>query len=149
MNLIIIIVVLALDQLSKLWAVNRLQALGSVPVIENIFHLTYVENRGAAFGMLQNQQLFFIITTSIIIVGALVFMYKNKRMHLSLKIGLNLVVAGAIGNFIDRIRLGFVVDFFDFRVWPVFNIADCAVVVGAIVISYVILKYDSITPEER
>ncbi len=144
MSLIIILLVLALDLLTKYWAVNKLQEVGSIPVIQNIFHLTYVENRGAAFGMFQNQRLFFIIMTTIVVGGVLLFMYKNKNMHLLLKISLSLVISGAIGNFIDRIRLGYVIDFFDFRIWPVFNIADCAIVIGAILTSYMILKYDSI-----
>ncbi|WP_084280947.1 signal peptidase II [Alkaliphilus transvaalensis] len=145
---IIIISVIILDLITKYWAINQLQPVGSIPVIENIFHLTYVENRGAAFGMLQNQRLFFIIMTTAITLGVIIFILKNKNMHLLLKIGLSLVVGGAIGNLIDRIRYGYVVDLFDFRIWPVFNIADCGVVVGALLISYIILKYDSIKPEE-
>ncbi|MGV8146472.1 MAG: signal peptidase II [Alkaliphilus sp.] len=148
MNFILIIIILALDKITKLLAIEYLQPIRTLPIIEDIFHLTYLENRGAAFGILQGQRIFFLIATTVVVIAIVIFMYKFKKMHRPMKLGLNLIVAGAIGNLIDRIRFGFVVDFFDFRIWPVFNIADSAVVVGAILVSYIVLKHDHFEPKE-
>lgn len=139
MNILIIALLVALDQAVKLWALRFLASVGSIPVIRDIFHLTYVENRGAAFGVLQNKRWFFIALTVVIVSGVMYFIYKNKGMNKYLKLSLDLVVAGAIGNLIDRVRLGFVVDFLDFRIWPVFNIADICVVVGGMALAYILL----------
>ncbi|KAB3535268.1 signal peptidase II [Alkaliphilus pronyensis] len=145
---LLILLVIAVDQATKYWAINTLQYIGEIPIIQNIFHLTFVRNFGAAFGIFPNQKLFFIITKSIAIIGFSLFLYKNRKIHKALKVGILFIISGAAGNLIDRIRFGFVIDFFDFRVWPVFNIADMSVVVGAMLVSYVILRYDSITPKE-
>lgn len=139
MNILIIALLVALDQAAKLWALRFLASVGSIPVIRDIFHLTYVENRGAAFGVLQNKRWFFIVLTVVIVSGVMYFIYKNRGMNIYLKLSLDLVVAGAIGNLIDRVRLGFVVDFLDFRIWPVFNIADICVVVGGMTLAYILL----------
>ncbi|SCX86777.1 signal peptidase II [Alkaliphilus peptidifermentans] len=145
---ILILIVIALDQITKYWAINSLQYIGEIPIIQNVFHLTYVENIGAAFGILPNQRLFFIIAKLIAVIGLLIFLYKNKEMHSILRIGILFIIAGAVGNLIDRVRFGYVVDFFDFRIWPVFNIADMSIILGAILVSYIILRYDSIKPKE-
>jgi signal peptidase II len=111
----------------------------SIPVIPNIFHLTYIENPGAAFGLLANQRIFFIVITIIILIAVIYFYRQLKPGQILLKIALGMVVGGAIGNLIDRLRIGMVTDFFDFRIWPVFNIADSAIVIGMIYISYQLL----------
>jgi signal peptidase II len=111
----------------------------SIPVIPNIFHLTYIENPGAAFGLLANQRIFFIVITIIILIAVIYFYRQLKPGQILLKIALGMVVGGAIGNLIDRLRIGTVTDFFDFRIWPVFNIADSAIVIGMIYISYQLL----------
>lgn len=143
MSYIIIIAVILFDQLSKVLTLKYLAPIKDIPIIKNVFHLTYVENRGAAFGMLQNQKIFFVITT-IIILGAIYFYVRNNKPNRFMAISLSLIVGGAIGNFIDRIRLGFVVDYFNFTLinFPVFNIADSAVVIGAFLVSIYIIKYD-------
>lgn len=143
MNYIIVIAVLILDQLSKVLALKYLMPVGDIPIINNIFHLTYVENRGAAFGLFQNQKLFFIITT-LLVLGFIWFYAHHNRLNKMMIVGLSLVAGGAIGNLIDRVRLGFVVDYFNVAIinFPVFNIADSAVVVGAVLIGIFILKYD-------
>src|SRR5690554_3301778 len=111
----------------------------SIPLIPNAFHLTYIENPGAAFGLLANQRIFFVIITTVILGVILYFYYNLKGKHFLLRISLGMVVGGAIGNLIDRIRLGAVTDFFDFRIWPVFNIADSAIALGMIYIAYQLL----------
>lgn len=111
----------------------------SIPIIPNIFHLTYIENPGAAFGILANQRIFFIIITFIILAFIYYFYRQLKENQVLLKIALGMVVGGALGNLIDRWRSGTVTDFFDFQIWPIFNIADTAVVVAMLYISYKVL----------
>ena len=137
---VIIAVLIGLDQIIKYWALNSLKEVGSIPVIENIFNLTYVENRGAAFGMLQNNQTIFIIVAAIASCYGLYYLHTKKLNNWG-KIGILLIIAGAIGNLIDRVTLGFVVDYLDFHmIWSyVFNLADCFVVVGTILLCIYII----------
>ena len=130
---IIIAILVGLDQIIKYWALNYLKEIESIPVINNIFNLTYVENRGAAFGMLQNNQNIFIVVALIASCAGLYYLRTDKVNKIG-KIGILLVISGAMGNLIDRIKLGFVVDYLDFHIiWSyVFNLADCFVVVGTI-----------------
>jgi len=140
---IVILLLIGLDQLSKIWAINDLKAIGSIPIIQNVFHLTYVENRGAAFGMLENNQIIFIIVALAASIFGLYYLH-TKKINLIGKTGIILIISGAIGNAIDRLRLGFVVDYFDFRIiWEyVFNIADVFVVVGTILLCIYIIFYE-------
>ena len=137
---IIIAILIGLDQIIKYWALNSLKEVNSIPVINNIFSLTYVENRGAAFGMLQNNQSIFILVAAVASCFGLYYLHSKKVKNLG-KIGLVLVISGAIGNLIDRVRLGFVVDYLDFHIiWSyVFNLADCFVVVGTILLCLYII----------
>lgn len=147
---LIIAVLIGIDQLSKVWALNSLKEIGSIPVIENIFHLTYVENRGAAFGMLENNQFVFVLVAAVASVYGLYYL-MTKKVNLVGKSGILLIIAGAIGNAIDRVRLGFVVDYFDFRIiWEyVFNIADVFVVVGTILLCVYIIFYEEKKDEKE
>lgn len=142
--LLIITGLISIDQISKYMALNYLKDIGSIPIIENIFHLTYVENRGAAFGMLQGNQFIFIIAATLAMVVGLYYIYKYK-LSLLAKSSIVLIISGAIGNMIDRVRLGFVVDYFDFRIiWEyVFNIADVFVVIGTILLCIHIIFFDN------
>lgn len=137
---IIIAILIGLDQIIKYWALNSLKEVNSIPVINNIFNLTYVENRGAAFGMLQNNQSIFILVAAVASCFGLYYLHSKKVNNLG-KIGILLVISGAIGNLIDRVRLGFVVDYLDFHIiWSyVFNLADCFVVVGTILLCLYII----------
>ena len=137
---IIIAILIGLDQIIKYWALNSLKEVNSIPVINNIFSLTYVENRGAAFGMLQNNQSIFILVAAVASCFGLYCLHSKKVNNLG-KIGILLVISGAIGNLIDRVRLGFVVDYLDFHIiWSyVFNLADCFVVVGTILLCLYII----------
>jgi len=140
--IIIISLILVLDQLTKLIACRSLYLHQSIPVITNIFHITLVHNRGAAFGLMRNQVPLLIFTTFI----AIWLIYVNLKnspggKKLSLyRISLGLVLAGALGNLIDRVFCGYVIDFLDFRIWPVFNVADSAITVGAILLGWALLK---------
>lgn len=137
---VIVAILIGLDQIIKYWALNYLQVVESVPVINNIFNLTYVENRGAAFGMLQNNQTIFIVVAAIASCYGIYYLHTKKMNNIG-KIGIILVISGAIGNLIDRVRLGFVVDYLDFHIiWNyVFNLADCFVVVGTILLCIYII----------
>ncbi|MDI9475821.1 MAG: signal peptidase II [Natronincolaceae bacterium] len=141
MNYVLIIVILILDQLSKILALRYLAPVGSIPIIKNVFHLTYVENRGAAFGILQNQKLFFVIF-ALLVLGFIWFYAYNNRLNKVMVYGLGLVVGGVVGNLIDRVRLGFVVDYLHIMNFPVFNIADSAVTIGIVLIGIFILRHD-------
>ncbi|CEN79831.1 signal peptidase II [Paraclostridium sordellii] len=142
--ILIIIGLIAIDQISKYLAVNYLANIGSIPIIKNVFHLTYVENRGAAFGMFQNNQIIFIVVAIAACVFGLYYLYK-KDLNVLGKSAIILIISGALGNLIDRIRLGFVVDYFDFRViWDyVFNVADVFVVVGTILLCVYIIFFEN------
>lgn len=139
MEIIIVFIAIIIDQLSKYFAVKYLKPIGSFPIINNIFHFTYVENRGAAFGILQNRTLFFIVIT--VIVGT-ILIYSIVKIPGSTfyKFTLSMILGGAIGNLIDRVRLGYVVDFIDFKFFPaVFNLADSMIVVGAFLLCYILI----------
>ncbi|TRZ96380.1 signal peptidase II [bacterium] len=142
MIFILLFSILLVDQLSK-YTFNRVLYLNqSLPVIKGIFHLTLVHNRGAAFGVLKDKVPLFIITSLIAAVLIWLALSKcNKTPQDKIcRVALILILAGGIGNLIDRIALGYVVDFLDFRIWPVFNLADSAITIGAILLGYVILK---------
>lgn len=123
--------VVIIDRLTKYFFCSNLSHGRSIKVIPGIFHLTLVFNTGSAFGLFKDWTAFFIMTS--IIVIALIFFhclrYRHKDIFLILSLGL--ILGGAVGNLIDRILFGYVIDFFDFRVWPVFNIADSSITIGA------------------
>ncbi len=122
--------VLVADQLSKYFVVLLMQPNQSIPVINNIFHLTFVRNYGAAFGILAHRTGFFVLVTIVVVILILVYHRHIPQEYPYLRLALALQFGGALGNLFDRVRLGYVVDFLDFRVWPVFNVADMALVIG-------------------
>ncbi len=141
----IIAVLIILDQVTKYFAVNYLKGNESKVLIDKFLELTYVENRGAAFGILQGRSIFFIIITITVCSFIVYYMLKNYHTTSTLmKLSLSFVVAGAIGNLIDRIIREYVVDFIFVRFWgyydfPVFNVADICVVVGAVLIMLIVI----------
>ena len=130
---------LVLDQLTKYIIINQFSLHQSIPIIEDIFHFTYVQNPGAAFGILKGQTTFFIIVTIIAVVGIIYLYNELEETGFLLYLALGLALGGIFGNLIDRIRFGYVIDFLDFRIWPVFNIADSAIVVAVAIFSYYLL----------
>ncbi len=131
-------IVLILDQVSK-FIISRVILPGeSFPVIKDIFHLTHVQNKGAAFGLFPNQTLFFIGITLLTILLILFFHQRLSKRGGPLSWALGLILGGALGNLIDRIRLKAVIDFLDFSLkghhWPSFNIADSAITIGAVIL---------------
>ena len=125
--------VVLLDQISKLIAVKSLSE-GPVEIIKGIFYLTLTYNTGAAFGIFKDQTILFIIISSIAVIGILIYIYFDKSTVYIGKLGFSFILGGAFGNLIDRLRFGYVIDFFDFKVWPVFNIADSAITIGAVLL---------------
>lgn len=129
-------VLIGLDQFVKYWVVENI-SLGEVQdFIPGILSLTHIRNTGGAWSILEGQMWFFYIITVVAVVAAVYFLVKNLKGSKWMTIGISLVLAGAVGNFIDRIRLGYVVDMFrtEFMSFPIFNVADCALVIGAILI---------------
>lgn len=126
--LITTMVVLVLDQFTKYLASGL---SSSVPVLNNIFHLTLVHNTGAGFGLFRDSASL-LAWFSIIVIGIIIYIYDKIPKERYVQLFVALIFSGTIGNLIDRIRLGFVIDFIDFRIWPAFNIADSAVTVGTI-----------------
>jgi len=126
------ILVIILDQASK-WAVAKFMEIGeTIPLWEGVFHLTSHRNAGAAFGILQNQRWFFIVITFAVIAGLIFYLRRTRANQPLLSTGLAFILGGAIGNFIDRLFFGKVVDFFHFVLidFPIFNIADSAITIG-------------------
>lgn len=140
----IILLCIALDQITKLFAIHFLSTVTTVPIIPNVLHLTYVQNDGAAFSLLSGHQIFLIVVTLLFIVLLIYFLYSmpKKRATLSINIALAMIIGGAIGNLIDRIRFQYVVDFFDFRLigFAIFNVADVFVVTGCIVVILAVIR---------
>ena len=137
--LLIVFFVLSLDQISKFLISAKLQLEQTLSLIKGIVGLTLVHNRGAAFGIFRNQTYLFIIAA----IAAIVLIYfgiKNNRGNKSYVICLSLILGGALGNLIDRLRFGYVVDFINFYVWPVFNLADSSITIGAIFLAWIIFK---------
>ena len=135
----IAIIWLVLDQASKYYVMNHFALGESLPVIQNVFHFTYIINHGAAFGMLTNQRWFFLAVALVLIIVYGIYRKQVNNGPLILRVGSALLISGAIGNGIDRYILHGVVDFFDFRIWPIFNIADIGICIGVVCIIYYLL----------
>lgn len=130
--ILLIIAFVYLDQITKYLAVIFLKTVDTFPLLQDVFHLTYVENRGAAFGMLSNHRWVFMIVSTVGIIALSIYFAYNRRESRLQNTALSMIIAGGIGNMIDRIALGYVVDFFDFTLinFAVFNVADIFVCVG-------------------
>ncbi len=136
--------VIVIDQATKYWIQSRMAYGESSPVIREIFHITYILNPGAAFGILENKTWFFIAVALVLLAGVAYLYPRMPANQPVVKLGAGLLVGGAIGNLIDRVRIGYVIDFFDFRIWPIFNVADICIVCGVACLAYYLLM----TPEE-
>ena len=142
-DFLMIILLTAIDQYTKYLAVLHLKEKPAFSIIDGVFELRYLENRGAAFGMLQNQKEFFLLITSVVLVAICYILVKipEEKKYNILHLLLVLITAGAIGNMIDRIRLEYVVDFFYFVLinFPIFNMADIYVSVACVLLAIVML----------
>ena len=139
---VIFLLIIVFDQITKVMITSSLSLGESRTIIKGILDFTYVENRGAAFGMLQGARVFFIILTVLVVAALIVYLVKMRPSSPLEKTALSFLAGGAIGNFIDRLVLSYVRDFIEvtFIDFPVFNIADCFVCIGAgLYILYTIL----------
>ncbi len=137
---LILIGIVAADQLTKLWIRTNFYVGESRPVV-GIFNLTYIHNTGASFGIFQNGAIFFTVFSAIsfVLMLVMVLFLRTYYKPLGTPVGIlamGLISGGTLGNLIDRFNLGYVVDFLDFRYWPSFNIADSAIVIGSILLVY-------------
>ena len=140
-----ILLLIALDQAVKWYVVKEIPLGGMRIFIPKVVSLTYLKNSGAAFSMLENQQWFFTIITIIAMGAAFVYLYRHIKGSLWLLLGLTLIISGGIGNFIDRVRQGFVVDMFhlDFMNFAIFNVADIYLTVGVGLLLIYLLREES------
>ncbi|KAF1302487.1 MULTISPECIES: signal peptidase II [Enterococcus] len=143
------LLILILDQIVKWWTVANFALGESQTVIPNIFSLTHIRNTGAAWSMMEGQIVFFAVVTIIAVSVCGYLLVKNRHGNKFFTFGLTLIIAGALGNFIDRVRLGYVVDMFqtDFINFPIFNVADMSLVIGVIMI-FIYSIWDEKTKEK-
>jgi signal peptidase II len=132
--ILLVLAIIGLDQYTKYLVVHKMSLYQSIPVIDHFFYITSHRNRGAAFGILQNQQTLFIAITILVILFLIYYMVQNHRQEPGVIWAFSFILGGAIGNLIDRIRIQEVVDFFHFQFgnyhFPIFNVADAAICVG-------------------
>ena len=137
---LVFIGIIVLDQYTKAHIINTMILGESMPIVQDTFHFTYVLNPGAAFGILPYQRWFFVIAALVLLVFAIVYYNKLRNINVTMKYGGIIAAAGATANTIDRLGNGVVVDFIDIRHgFPIFNIADIAIVVGMFVMIYVVM----------
>ena len=124
-----------LDRITKIWAMRDLRLIGFIPILP-FFSLTYVENTGMAFGLGHHKNFFFLVVTSILLPILLFLQWNWRNKNLWVQAGLLLVTAGALGNLYDRVAYGYVVDFLYIHYWPVFNVADSCITIGALCLAW-------------
>jgi signal peptidase II len=123
-------IVYAVDRFSKLLVLGKMRPGESVAVLPGIFHMTLVLNDGAAFGLFKDRAAFFIAASAAVAALIMIYGWREKALGPWLALSLGLILGGSLGNLVDRLTYGIVVDYFDFRVWPVFNVADSAICAG-------------------
>ena len=132
-------VIAILDQLSKFLVTSLLAEGGGAPIIPNVLHLTIVHNTGAAFGVFQYRAAVFAFVSIVVIFMVILMLIRHRSRYSTVRWGLAFVLGGAVGNLIDRLRFGYVVDFIDIRIWPVFNLADSFISIGAFLLVWYVL----------
>jgi signal peptidase II len=137
------LLILVADQISKYLVLSNLipgQSWNPVASLTSWASITHVTNTGAAFGLFPDRGSFFVVI-AVIVVAAIIFYYRHLPAgQWWIKVSLGLQLGGALGNLLDRLRLGYVIDFIDFKIWPVFNLADSAIVIGVAILAYYLLQ---------
>lgn len=139
----IMAIILLLDQVSKQIVINNLPLYtwwAPIPELANLFRFTHTTNTGAAFGLFQNGNSVFTVLAVIVAIGIIYYNHTLSAGHTWLRVALGLMLGGALGNLIDRVRLGYVTDFLDFGPWPVFNLADTSIVAGVALLAWLTLR---------
>ena len=140
---LIIAVIIVIDRITKSLVSTNMAVGDTIPLIENIFHLTYVQNRGAAFSMWEQQWLILVLLPAVVMAAGMAVLYiKRKTWNKAYLLSIAFICGGGLGNLIDRVVQGYVVDFFDFRVFPVFNIADIFICAGCGLLLLYILDFE-------
>ncbi len=142
LTIIVAFITVAVDQLAKFIVYENMDLGQSIPVIKGIFHLTYITNPGAAFGVLPHQDVLFLLIVACLF-GVFIWLRNripSKPFYFPVAVGL--LLGGALGNAIDRVRMGGVVDFFDFRIWPIFNVADIAICLSVACIIFYFWRHE-------
>ena len=135
------VLIFIFDQLTKLWVKSSLYLNESRPILPGIFHLTLVTNTGSAFGLFPGARVFFIVLSILTLAVLLSLAWrKRKEMPKAMQFCFGLLSGGVLGNLLDRYRFGCVVDFLDFRIWPVFNLADSSITIAVILLSFRLIK---------
>ncbi len=149
--LILGVVLAVADQIIKYFVNVCLQPVGSVSIIDNLFSLTYVENRGVAFGMFTDMRWIFVIITSIMLVAIIFYMFKKRPQGKFFYICAGLIIGGGIGNLIDRILYGYVIDYLSLSFFPpVCNFADYCITIGTVLlVVYILFFTDTITKSKK
>lgn len=133
---------LILDQCTKAWVVHFMDLGETIPVIKDFFHITYILNPGASFGILANHIFLFVLLTFVVLTFIFWLVWQEERINKVQQVLLGMITGGAMGNLVDRLRQGAVIDFIDFRgIWPyIFNVADIGVVVGGFLFAAIFLR---------
>ena len=137
-TIIISIILLCIDQISKLLVVNLLTKTDSITIIKNFFYLTYINNDGAAISILVGKRIFLILIAVLVIVMLIRYIKKNNIQNKLELVSISLIIGGSLGNLMDRVIRGYVIDFLDFKIFnynfPIFNLADTFIVIGVILL---------------
>ncbi len=141
--IIIIALLTSIDQFTKFIIKSKFSLYESKEVIKNIFAITYIQNKGAAWGVMQGRRIFFLILTFFVLIGCFYILYNivDNRKYIMSTICITALISGALGNMIDRFKYGYVVDFFDFKLidFPVFNVADIYVTLSMFAILFLMI----------
>ncbi len=147
-----VFLVTLLDQITKIWVQMNMDLMQSIPVIRGVFHLTYILNPNSAFGLLKFPNIVFI-TIALLVILIIIFLLRKKIAQKNKLVFFSLIfiLGGSLGNMIDRLRMGSVIDFLDFRIWPIFNIADSAINIGLflLIIHFLFHKEDDQPTQEE
>lgn len=148
MELLIIIIGLIIDRCTKIWALNVLYGGNDIVLIKNFFSFSYLENRGAAFGILQDKLIFLTIITLAVICGIVYYLIIHRSISMTMKISLSLIIGGALGNLIDRVYYKYVIDFILLHYsnkyyFPTFNVADIMVVIGTFLLAICVIREEA------
>jgi signal peptidase II len=149
---IIAALVLAADQISKYWVATNLElnkVWAPIPALERLFVFRYATNTGVAFGLFPDKGSFFTVVAIVVSVIIVLYYRHLPQGQLLVRLSLGLQLGGALGNLLDRVRIGHVTDFIDFRIWPVFNLADLAIVTGVTILALCLLREDWLEQKQR
>ena len=146
LSLFTVSLIIFFDRITKIYFSDLMTLGESLPIVRNVLHFTLVHNTGIAFGFFRDQGIVFIfipVIAVVLLIFNIQYYRNNKALSRVYIVAFSMILGGAIGNLIDRIIFGYVIDFIDLRVWPVFNIADSAITVGAFIILLKCIPYSA------